>query len=283
MSIAVSLPRVLPALLLLLGSSALFAPERATAREHGEAPGGGDPANLPRTPHGLAACESPLVAAGAFTPRSGEVITYDVEVMGLDVGTLEFAVGRRGSFKGEPVTEYRSALKVAALVPLEGNAASLMADTTMKTLQSSQRYRWASMKASEMQTFFSGGTEVASRRMSNDEPSETRRKFATPVQDFLSGFYSLRRLSRDQRGCAIFYSNHKAYTAWISPDGEELVKTPYGKRMADRVKVRYASDEAKVVREAVLWVSQDDRRVPYKAEGLNPYSPRAVLKTYSAP
>ncbi len=248
------------------------------------APAGRAVAMPPHTPRGLSACAQPLTANGGYAPKASEVIDYDVEVMGMDIGTLELSVARQGTYKGEPVTEYQSIMKVngslAALMPLEGSAAALVSDDRNLPVQAMSRYRWTMMKSQEMQTYSTSGLEVRSRRIAGDERDEEKRTFHAPVFDMVSGFYFLRRLPRGSTGCAMIYNSQKAYTVWLEPKGEELVATPYGRRMADKILVRYASDEAKTVRRALIWVSQDERRVPYKAEVLNRYHPRVNLKSY---
>ncbi len=239
----------------------------------------------PRTPGGLPACTEPLALGTGLQVRRGELIEYDLEIMGMDVGTLSFTIAREGTYEGAPVIELKSDLKVdrmvAKLVPLEGSAAALVTPAGT-ALQAAQRYRWATLAASEVQTYSSGGRVVASKRLANDERSDKQRGFHAPVRDFLSAFYVLRQLPRDARGCSIVYSGQKAYTVWLEPDGEERISTVQGLRLADRYKLRYGSDQANLVREARVWVSQDERRVPYKAEGQNTYRPRAALLRYSA-
>lgn len=243
------------------------------------------PPSPPLTPKGLPACAEPLAAAPApRAGRQGEHIEYDLEIMGIEVGTFEVGTARQGSFHGEPVTEYRGELRVdrllAALVPLEGTAAALVSEAELTPVQAQHRYRWATLSASEFQTFAEGAREVETKRKDKDGHTEKRRRFHAPVQDMLSGFYFLRRVPDGLSGCSIISANGKAYTVWLAPEGRETLSTTMGKREAMRYHVRYASDDAKVVKHARIWVGTDGRRIPYKAEALNRYHPMIALKSY---
>lgn len=276
------------ALVVVVVGVCLGTPQRATSQAPAQRTGAVDvlPSPPPATPRGLPVCANPLPAPNSLVARQGEVIEYDVEVMHINVGTLQFSTGRQGTHQGEAVTELRGDLAVnrgvAMIVPLEGSAASLVTANFIP-VQSAQRYRWTTVRSQEMQTYSSDGREVMSKRVSNDGPSDLRRSFPMPVQDFLSGFYFLRSVPRKTEGCTVIYSNQEAYTVWLLNDGEELVSTPWGKRKADRYKLRYGADKHKKVKEALIWVSQDERRVPYRAQGLSQYKPLVEIKGYKAP
>src|SRR5688572_16475100 len=90
--------------LALLALPALFASAGIASTSPDSAP--------PRTPQGLPSCVAPLLPASSFNVRKGEVIEYDLEIMGMDVGTLAFNIGREGTFEGAPVFELKTDLRV---------------------------------------------------------------------------------------------------------------------------------------------------------------------------
>jgi hypothetical protein len=257
-----------------------LAPERAGADSSLSKAGSEPP---PRTPRGLPTCKEPM-AVPPWRPELGETVAYDLEILNVGVGTLSVAAARRGLHHGEPVTEIRSDLdvnrSVAALVPLEGEMATLVPDTRHTPVQTAQRYRWAMVRSSETTTYSTDGRAVNSRRTTEDGQVDKQRSFHAPVHDFLSGFYMLRGLPADAAGCLLFFGNSKPYTVWIEREGQESIGTAIGKRKADRYLVRYASDEGNAVKTARVWVSHDAARLPLRALALNKYSPKIELKKY---
>ena len=224
----------------------------------------------PTTPPGMPACVSPMAPASELPHVVGETVRYAVDVNGLSVGTIDFRVERRGAVDDTQVTEYRSLFKiddlVATLLPIEGRAASLVADATFWPMQAMSRYKIRQDEFDEKQNFAAGGRKASSHRVKNGKAADDSRIFPGPAQDFVSGFYLLRSIAPGAKGCAILYGSHRAYTAWIKPDGDEQVMTPVGLRPARRYAISFASDKAKTVAEAKLWISTSPEHLPYKAE-----------------
>lgn len=224
----------------------------------------------PKTPPGLEPCTTPLQPNGELTRSVGETVRYLVDVNGLSVGTVDFRIEKRGTFDGQPVTEYRSLFKidnlVAAAIPVEGRAATLVPDAGSSPAKAMSRYKLDKNEFEEDLTYAPGGRAVSSHRSKNGRAKDESRAFPGPVLDFVSSFYTLRTLALDTRGCAIIYSNQRAYTVWIEPDGEEDVMTPVGLKPAERYAITFASEKSKKPVSGRLWLGAAPDRLPYRAE-----------------
>jgi len=223
-----------------------------------------------KTPDGLEACTQPIPIAGSLSQSLGETIRYIVDVDGLSVGTVDFKAVQRGSFNDALVTEYRSHFKidslVSAIVSVEGRAASLVPLDGQIPVRAMNRYRIRKNQYEEEVVYDASRNELVSNRSRNGKRKRDVRHFVVPARDFIAGFYFFRTLPRDVNGCTVIYGNQRAYTIWISPDGQEKVKTPVGLRLADRYTIRYASERFKKPRTGRVWVSVGPDRLPYRAE-----------------
>mgnify|MGYP001587381779 CR=1 FL=1 len=76
----------------------------------------------------------------------------------------------------------------------------------------------------------------------------------------------MRKVARAAQGCSILYSNQRAYTVWLSSEGEEDVRTPAGIRPAERFSASYASERAKKPLPGKVWLATDEERLPYRIE-----------------
>lgn len=240
----------------------------------------------PKTPKGLQPCQSPLAPVGDLPRIEGETIRYLVNVDGVSVGTIDFKIEKRGTYEGRKVTEYRSLFKldslVSTVVPLEGRAAALVAEESFWPLRAMSRYDLNRRRYEEEQDYGAGGRSVAAKRTRNGKKRDQKRSFPGPAQDFVTGFYYLRRLPIDAAGCAIIYGHHRAYTVWIHPDGSERVATPIGLKMARRYKIRYGSDKSKRFREAKVWLGDTTNRLPFKAEINGKHHLEATIHLFEA-
>lgn len=224
----------------------------------------------PRTPKGLSPCSRALRPTSDLPRSAGEVIRYLVDIDGLSVGTVDFKIERQGTFEGRPVTEYRSLFEldalVATLVPVRGQAASLVPTRSFWPSRAMNRYTIDTNEYEETVTYDSEARALASKRSKNGRPNDANRLFDNPAPDFVSAFYMLRRLPEDLDGCTILYGNQRAYTIWMKHDGREKVKTPVGMREADRYQVRYGSERSRRPYEGTVWLGPEPDRIPYRAE-----------------
>ena len=241
---------------------------------------------IPETPKGLGSCTDPLVPQSSLPHRVGERVSYEVEAMNLNLGTVSFEVSRSGTFEGQAVTEYRSEVEsvglVNALVKVEGSAAALVVDATARPVQAAARYTFQDKRRREMLRFSNPGNQVHSERHDGLKRSIQAPHFNKPVYDLLTSFYFLRALPNAVEGCVVVYAGQEAYTLWLKPESLELLDTPLGPRQAQRYLVRYASNRNKRVHSMKLWLDSEGENLPLRAEGQNKWSPVARLKHYQA-
>lgn len=252
---------------LLAASSAQAAPFGPPALQRG-AQAIQRKATVPKVPKGFPACDDPMAITTDLPRNLGETIRYLVEVDGVSIGQVDFRVERNGVVEGQPVTEYRSLFQldslVASVIPVKGQAATLVPNTRAAPIRAMNRYTLRDDRFEENLSFSSGAAAVASKRLKNGRAKQVKRSFAAPVRDFISGFYMMRTLPREAKGCTIIYANQRAYTIWVEHTGTDSVKTPVGVKQADRYAIRYANERSKKPLSGTMWISQDQARLPYR-------------------
>lgn len=224
----------------------------------------------PRTPRGLPRCTAPLEPARPLPQRVGETLRYHVNVNGLSVGVIDFKIEQRGTFNAVPVTEYRAAFNIDSLVgsfiPLEGRAASLVPVGTYIPSRAMNRLQVRDQRIEEDLAFGGDGRHLTSDWERNGKARRHHRRYLVPSTDLLTAFYGMRSLEREATGCASFFGNRRAHTVWVEFMGAEKINTPVGIKMADRYKIRYATEVSRKIHEGTMWLSQDKSRLPYAAQ-----------------
>ena len=163
---------------------------------------------------------------------------------------------------------------------MEGRAAALVPEGGAWPRMAMNRYHLDEHEFEEDVSYAMAGNQVSARRSRNGKASTVERTFADPVPDFVSGFYLLRSLPADMDGCTLLFGNQRAYTIWVTPDGQEQVKTPVGLRLADRYRLRYGSERSREPLEARVWIGADAARLPYRAEILGSHRLEAHIHLY---
>ncbi len=252
----------------LAASTAAAAPLRPTAIQRGATGVVTREISAPKVPKGFPACEDPLEISGDLPRTLGETIRYVVEVDGVSIGQIDFRVEREGVVEGQPVTEYRSLFEldalVASVIPVKGQAAALVPNRRVAPIRAMNRYTLRKDRFEESLSFSAGAASVQSKRLKNGKEKQVERSFSEPVRDFISGFYMMRSLPREVKGCTIIYANQRAYTIWLEHQGEDSVQTPVGVKRADKYSVRYANERSKKALSGTIWMSQDRARLPYR-------------------
>jgi len=239
---------------------------------------------VPRSPKGLPSCENVLNSGEDLFLPVGETLRYLVNVDGLSVGTVDFKVASRGIYSGVFADEYRSLFKldsfVSTLVPLQGQAASVVSAMDKTPLRSMNRYKVDDHDFDEHISYSPSARELTSIRDRDGVKRTQVRSFDYAVLDMVGAFYQLRRLPRAMNGCIVVYGNQRAYTVWLRSEGEERIQTPVGYRLADRYSLRYGSEYLKLPKEGKLWISADAQRVPYRVEVQGRHRLEAIIHTF---
>lgn len=239
---------------------------------------------VPRTPPGMAGCVQGLLPRADLIRSAGETVRYWVQVNGISVGTVDFQVYKNGQFEHTPVTEYRSQFKldalVASFIPVEGRAAALVPFGGRTAERAMMQFTSTEVHFEENLTFDADGRNLAVKRKRNEAANEEKRQFATPVTDFVTAFYWARSIDQDAKGCVLIYGNQRVYTLWVQPDGQEQVPTPVGPRLADRYRLRYATEKSKQPIDAIFWLATDATRLPYRGEIFGPNHVEATVHLF---
>jgi len=242
------------------------------------------PIDAPKVSKGLKRCFNPLEPTAPLPQRPGEHVQYSLELIGISVGTVNVETGRQGTFRGQPVTEYRAwgepASAIGALLTFEARVASLVPVTSSTPVQSMTSYRFRSQAVDETQRR-GAGTTIVSKGDINGKRSTKDYAFGGAAYDYLTGFQMFRRLPAHAKGCAIIYSHQRVYTVWVYPEGTEQIELDSGKKLTlERYKIKYGSNNTKKVRKVRVWAMPGADHLPYKIEGLTKFSPVAILTAY---
>ncbi len=238
----------------------------------------------PKTPSGFARCDNPIIPSGELPRAKGETFQYDVELLGLSLGTAHIATWRRGRLQGKLVTEYRAWVEpdpvVSAILKLEARAFAVVPDGDVTTIRSLTRYEFRGSHVEDDQVRTNHGRSLTATLDRNGKKSREVREFPDPVHDFLSGFLFMRQLPEGVSGCTVVYSEQRAYTIWFDYEGRDTLETAKGERSFDRYTVRYVSDKSRTVRTVKLWLTYGQHRIPFRAEAQIAFSPVIRLTGY---
>lgn len=227
-------------------------------------------ARAPTPPKGLQPCENPFELATAPDWPIGEKIRYSLWLDGLAVGSVEFRVANVGPTSGAEAYEFVSRFKVdelvATVLPVNGTAHSVVEQLSLVPLRMWNDYFLNGKKYHESFVQESRGKLKAVREREGSAKLKTERTFPGPVVDFVSGFYLLRAARMRAPACALVFGSHRAFTVALEPQGTETVETPIGQRPADKIRLRYGAERSKRTREALVWLSKSDDRLPYRVE-----------------
>ena len=183
----------------------------------------------------------------------GETLTYDVSWSTFPIaGTAEMSVReKKPSYKSVAyyiVAQGRSTSLIARLYPLYYKLDTLL-----------DSYSLVSQRAS---TYSEEGGRHRYREVIFDRPA----------QDPLSSLYVLRtmELKTGARKSMTVTDEGVDYRVDVTVGDLERVKTALGEMRAWKIRVSIASPGATTIRNAAIWMSQDNRHLPVKLQGQLP-------------
>jgi hypothetical protein len=221
------------------------------------------------------ACGAPAIAPGARPWRTGETLSYDLEVLGMvQAGMLQLSVERPISAgKVFPLRARAKSTKTAAsFKPFAGVALSWVDAGTLRP----ERYReevedGGVHKTSDVRLAPAGAQIVVENRS-----SQTTGRTVVPregdVLDPISIVYQLRavKLAPGDRFCVDLVGTGRAWRVRASVAAKtERVETPAGKFETVRVdfEARRADRPDAKPREVHAWIGTDARRLPVAMVG----------------
>jgi hypothetical protein len=220
-------------------------------------------------------CSPAPVSARASRFAPGEQLRYRLDVLGADVGTFDVALeAPQAADRGRASLVARSRAKTSAFVNTnlgryEGFISTLLGPDLMPIQFREELDEGDKHRAVEAE-FPPRAGKLAVRASTNGKP-EPLELDATPLaRDTLSVFFLLRALPLKTGApvCLEVYSARKMWTVAGAVGPREQVDTPLGKFSAVRIDlVATRLDDANVRREAHVWVTDDDRRLPVVSVG----------------
>jgi hypothetical protein len=220
-------------------------------------------------------CSPAPVSARASRFAPGEQLRYRLDVLGADVGTFELALeAPQAADRGRAALVARSRAKTSAFVSTnlgryEGFISTLLGPDLMpihfrEELDEGDKHRAVEADFPPR----AGKLPVRASLNGKPEPLELD---ATPLaRDMLSTFFLLRALplKAGTPVCLEIYAARKMWSMAGAAGPREQIETPLGKFSAVRIDlVATRLDDARVSREAHVWVTDDDRRLPVVAVG----------------
>lgn len=215
-------------------------------------------------------CGPPLPAPGARPFRTGETLTYDLDLLGMvKAGDLELAVGRPMSAgrivplkaRARTTAQVSSLKKLAAVGLSWVEAATLLPERYRDESEEGGVHRSSDAKLRPP------AAEVVLESATGDQRGASRFERRGDVLDPVSTVYLLRaaRLEAGERFCfdAVGRGRYWRVEATVAPDREK-VETPAGKFDTVRVDLtgRRADGRADAkAYEVHLWFSRDARRL----------------------
>jgi len=213
------------------------------------------------------------VRASRFAP--GEQLRYRLDVLGADVGTFEVAIeAPLAADRGRAALVARSRAKTSAFVSTnlgryEGFINTLLGPDLMPIYFREELDEGDKHRAVEVE-FPPRAGKLPVRASTNGKP-EPLELDATPLaRDMLSTFLLLRALplKTGTPVCLEVYAARKMWGISGAVGPREEVETPLGKFDAVRLDLLATRlDDAKVKREAHVWLTNDDRRLPLVSVG----------------
>jgi hypothetical protein len=234
-----------------------------------------------------AACGPPTAAPGARPPRTGETLTYDLDLFGMvKAGDLELSVGRPMSAgKIVPLrARARTSAQVSSLKKLAAVGLSWVEAATLLP----ERYRDESeeggVRRSSDARLRPPAAEVVIESQTGEAKGSARHERRGDVLDPVSTVYLLRaaRLEPGDRFCfdAVGRGRYWRVEATVAPDREK-VESPAGTFDTIRVDLvgRRADQPAGKAHEVHLWFSRDTRRLLVAAVAELDVGPASVTLT----
>ena len=229
-----------------------------------------------------------LLVACFFVPSSSyaniflnkEILKYDIQVMGVDMGEAEVSIVGKRQWRGKPayalLGNVKSNTKWSNIYPVDNMVASIYNATKRMPVYTEMEFDF-NRKIRNYNIWFNSGTGNLVKVRKNTK--KIRRKFFNKkiprnAQDLLSWIYYLRALKLnvgESFSFTIFSGNH-SYTVKCKVEKIESLETRLGNHRAYVVNMKITRNGNKRYRkEAVLWIDSHDTRLPLKAKVTMPF------------
>ncbi|MCA1829613.1 MAG: DUF3108 domain-containing protein [Myxococcales bacterium] len=220
-----------------------------------------------------AVCPPQKLQAARFTP--GEILSYKLDAIGVDVGTFEVRVGM------PPPTDKRAALaltsraKTTAFVSTnvgryDAFATALLAPDFSPLHYHEDLDEGETHKAVDLDFPPRPDGSLPVRGSTNGNAEPFALSAGSDVRDIISTLYLLRaqQMKPGTPVCVEVFAGRKIWKVSGQMAAHETIETPLGKFATLRIDAESVrADDPRVKRAAHVWVSDDDRRLPLVAIG----------------
>lgn len=271
----------------------------------------GEPGLLPipdlLRPEGPASAEAPLRVAGGCSvaplPAAGvpfgpgEILTYDVSLLGIRTGTVAVRIGAPGEMDHVPVYPLHAHAKttgfLSVLGTLDGRMVSYLDPKTLTPVRMANRFLVSALGQTDVvareDAAFRG--PAVSGRLSyrwSDGRRHTRParlKSTSDLVDVLSVIYYMRARAFDDgdRFCFEIYHRRRLWRVEGRIGASEVVSAPFATRAARRIEGTLTVVGGKEARPVTAWVSNDADRLPLLVETPDRFGTLTVKLTHFVP
>jgi len=218
-------------------------------------------------------CPPQALQAARFP--AGEVLAFRLDALGADVGTFEVRSSPPPATEKRAALELSSRAKTSAFVSTNVARFEVFATALLAPDFSPLRYRedvdeGDTHRGTEVLFPPAADGAVAVKATKNGEPEPLALEAGPEVRDMLSSFYVFRAqpMKTGAPVCMEVLAGRKIWKVVGQVAAKESIETPLGRFAAMRIDAEAVrTDDPKIRREAHVWVSDDDKRLPLVAIG----------------
>ena len=197
----------------------------------------------------------------------GEVLTFKLDVVGTDVGTFEVRTEPTPSVEKRAVVQLSSRAKTNAFMATNVGRYEVYATSLIAGDFTPLRYR-EDVDENEVHrgvemVFPPEAGKLAIKATKNGDPEPFTLEADADARDMISTLYLMRFLPMSQPVCLDVFAARKMWKVTGRMAAKETIDTPVGRFSTlrfDGEAVR--TDEPGIKRMAVMWVTDDPRRLP---------------------
>jgi Protein of unknown function (DUF3108) len=218
-----------------------------------------------------AVCPPQKLQAARFT--MGEVLSFKLDVLGVEAGTFEVRTARPAGKEG--AIEITSRARTSAFVSSNVARYEAYASALLGRDFSPLHYRedvdeGETHRGTEVAFPPAAGGALPVKATKNGEPESVAVAAGPEVRDILSALFVFRAqpMRTGTPVCMEVFAGRKIWKVTGKVAARETIDTPLGKMPAMRIDAdSVRTDDARVRRSAHVWVSDDERRLPLVALG----------------
>jgi hypothetical protein len=220
-----------------------------------------------------AVCPPQKLQAARFTP--GEILSYRLDALGVDVGTFEVRVSLPPPAEKRAALALSSRAKTTAFVSTNVGRYDAYATTLLAADFSPLHYHedldeGDTHKAVDLDFPPGADGQLPVRGSTNGNAEPFALEAGSDVRDIISTLYLLRAqpMKPGTPVCVEVFAGRKIWKVSGEMTARETIETPLGKFATLRIDAESVrTDDPRVRRAAHVWVSDDERRLPLVAIG----------------